>query len=156
MPRRVIALACLFTFALSGCYSYRFADQSEVVAGTDVRIRLTPEQAGRLMETVRVEARSVEGTVTEGSGDNGLMIEAPVVNTSPRIYQRVNIPQDEIVDVEVREFNTGKTVLLGAIVAAAVATITFTAIASDKNTSEDNRPPPIDQIRIPLFSFGTR
>jgi hypothetical protein len=60
------------------------------------------------------------------------------------------------VDVEVKEFNTGKTVLLGAVIAAGVAAIGFTAIASDKNNSEDNRPPPIDQIRIPLFSFGTR
>lgn len=156
MPRRIIALLCLFTFALSGCYSYRFADQGEAVAGTDVRLRLTPEEAGRLMETVRIEARSVEGTVTEGSGDNGLMIEAPVINTSPRIYQRVHIPQREIVDVEVREFSTGKTVLLAAALAAAVGAITFTAIASDKNESEDNRPPPTDQILIPLFSFGTR
>jgi hypothetical protein len=156
MPRRIIALVCLCTFALSGCYSYRFADQGEAVAGTDVRLRITPEEAGRLMETVRVEARTIEGSVTEGSGDNGLMIETPVLNSSPRVYQRLHIPQQEIVDVEVKEFNTGKTVLLGAVIAAGVAAIGFTAIASDKNNSEDNRPPPIDQIRIPLFSFGTR
>jgi hypothetical protein len=156
MPRRIVAVLCLVAFTGPGCYSYRFADQGDVMAGTDVRLRITPEEAGRLMETVRVEARTVEGTVTEGSSDNGLMIETPVLNTSPRIYQRVHIPQQEIVDVEVREFNTGKTVLLGAVIAAAVAAVGFTAIASDKNSGEGNPTPPPDQIRIPLFSFGTR
>jgi hypothetical protein len=38
----------------------------------------------------------------------------------------------------------------------AVTAITITAQASDKNEFEDPRPPPPDNIRIPLFSFTTR
>ena len=156
MPRRIFALLFLVTFPASACHSYRYADRSEAVVGADVRVRLTPEETGRLQESVRVQNRQVEGTVTEGSGDDGLMIEAPVLNTSPRIYQRVRIPQDEIVDLEVSEFSRGKTALLVGALVAAVAAIGFTAALSDKNENDENLPPESERLLIPLFSFGTR
>ena len=74
MPRRIFASICLLTFLTTACHTYRFAEPGEAVAGADVRLRVTPEEAGRLMET----GGPVTCSASDGQGGVGPQIAGSV------------------------------------------------------------------------------
>lgn len=152
MFRRICALLCLVTFPASGCHSYRLAEPGEAVAGTDVRIRVTPAEAGRLSEQALLRERAITGRLVNDADDGTLLLETRVPNTAERIYQRLDIPRTEVIELEVRETDGVKTTLLVGVLAVAVGTAAAVAFTGgDKGGGED--PPDPDNARIPLLQI---
>lgn len=152
MFRRIVATLSLVVFTVSGCHSYRLAEPGEVVPGTEVRIRVTPEEAGRLSEQALLRERAITGKLVEGADNGGYLLQVRVPNTSERIYQRLAIPEDEVLEMEIQEVDALKTGLMVGAIAVAVGFAAAAAFTGgDKGTAEE--PPGPDNARIPLVQL---
>lgn len=152
MFRRIVAALSLVVFALSGCHSYRLAEPGEAVPGTEVRIRVTPEEAGRLSEQVFLRERAITGELVEGTEDGRYVLQARVPNTTERMYQRLDIPREEVLEVEVQELDGLKTGLVVGAIAVAVGLAAAAAFTGgDKGGGGDPMEP--DNARIPLVQL---
>ena len=157
MVRRTMAALSLAAFTLSGCYSYRYAEPADVVAGTDVRLRLNAEEAGRLEESVGLTDRTISGSVVAGSSTSSWILETQVPGMgSNGMFQRVDVERAGVTEVEVKEFSALKTGLLGVGLGAVVAVVAAAAISGGPETPENSDVNPPDRTWIPIFSFSTR
>lgn len=125
--RLLLLIACLTS--LSGCYTYQRSSAAEIGPGQDVRVRVSgafADSIGPILLTS--DARVVEGAVVDRD-DGALMLEVPVTSQLQGIRmeslrQRIQVPTDELVDVEVKELSKLRTYgTLGLIVGAGVALV---------------------------------
>lgn len=122
--------------ALSGCYTFRPAAAGDLTPGQTVRVRVAggyADSLGVLLQ--RPDARLVEGSVVER--DNGAtLLEVQVAGSLEgmrfeSLNQRVEIPHDEVVEVELKELDKGKSYGVGALAAAAIAGIVIRQLSAD-------------------------
>ena len=122
-PRHRLGAVLCVVLTVSGCYSYRLTDEAPV--GTTARLRVPVQSA-------IVDPNSPPGTVAiEGKiisvGDT-IRFEAStrhVLGTFRDVvqYDTLSVARDGLVSIEVREFSTTKSVLLGAGIAAGTAAL---------------------------------
>ena len=125
---RTLSLAvCLLV--TSGCYSYQRSSPAEIGPGQDVRVRITGAYADSLAPILMTQdARVVEGEVVDQ--DNGSVMLEVAVNSQlegirmETLRQRVRVPNDELVDVEVKELSKLRTYgTIGLVVGVGVAIV---------------------------------
>lgn len=157
--RRAIALALTIAF-LSGCFSYVPTQLGAVQEGAVVRVHLSP--AAQVQLTQRVGRRiedSLDGTLT-GRQPSQLMLKVPIAAQQEgffrgEIAQDIQIAEPDVLGIDVRRFSHAKTALLvGGAAAGAGALIAF--IVSNSKGGSVGPGGGIEEIRIPLASFGTR
>lgn len=136
----------------AGCYHYVPTRLAETSPGMEVRVQVSPEQAGRLNQELGTRGELIRGRLVD-QFDEALLIETRVVGSQTRMYQRVRIPLGEVVGVEARKLGYLKTgFLIGALTATTSAMI---AMVFSQGTNQQEPPPDgIDnRIMIPLFRF---
>lgn len=138
--RNLVAL-CIPLFWTLGCYTFQPYAAEELGVGEDVRVRVTGAFSDSLAPLLgRAEARVVEGEVVQDE-PNSVMIQVPV-NRDLRgmrletISQRVQIPHDAFVDVEIRQLSKPRTIGTIAAVTGAAAVIVITQFSGDNGGAD--------------------
>lgn len=159
--RRCVLL--LLLLSSPGCYSYRVTTLDALRPGDGVRVRISPEEAERLVAVRLSDDRLVMADVLEQSAST-LLVEthaAPVVAPGSRpLRQRISIPVQEIREVELREMDRLKTGLVGGVIAAATAWLLIEQLQGGSGQPDVDPPETPDMVstrrtwlRFPLFSF---
>ncbi len=107
----------------AGCYTYAPIEMNQVTPEMEVRARLTPPQAESLGEAVPIEDRLLQGEVLEAD-QAGLTLLVPVVSAIQRgraesLGQRLRLPTDGIIELELRKLDRTRTSVLtiaGAVI----------------------------------------
>lgn len=153
-------LSTLVLLVASGCYVYEPAQLDVIPPSTEVRARLSARQVDALtaMESLPVEVvedRLLEGILVASEPDS-LLMEVPVaVANRPRrietLNQRLRIPREEVLEMEVRRFDRTRTWLTAGAVAVAAGGIAVAIATSDSGgDAPPGGPRPPQEIRIPL------
>lgn len=136
----------------TGCYTYRPVELAQVTPETEVRARITAQEADRLSDVLPDGQRLLAGTVE--SVDNGeLLLLVPIVGAADRpgrgaINQRLALANDGVIEVEVREIDNTRTGIMLATVTAAIGALVIRELtANQSDTGEpDVNPPPESTI----------
>lgn len=142
----------------SGCYSYRVTTLDAIEEGTPVRVRVTPQEAERIAELRMSEERVVPGTVLRRA-DDVLLLETPVVGSDARqlagtLTQRIEIPNDAIREVELRQLDRLRT---GALIGAVAGAVGYVLVSQlDGGRADDDTPPGgnPERVRPPRLLFA--
>lgn len=115
-PGRV-GLVCVAVAVLTGCHTYHVVDEPPVGSVVRVRVPLTSAIAGT---SAPIETVSVEGLLV-GAGDT-LRIATETrreLGAYRELIQRdtLRLARSQASSVEVREFSTGRSVVLGTVIA---------------------------------------
>lgn len=157
--RRHLALGlCLVTL---GCHTFQPVGIAELDPGMEVRARVSASQAEELTAYLPTERdRLIEGTVLDTSpGELFLAVPVTVRNVPGQretLRQRIVIPTDEILEVELRNFDRQRTGVLSAVGALIVGYILYESLkgGSSGGTPGDGGPGTQDAL-IPLrIPFG--
>jgi hypothetical protein len=146
--------------ALVGCYTYQPIAPAAAPPGTEVRAVITGAASDRVAPLIgSLDTRVLVGNVIENA--NGTMtLEVPtgampnVAETVVRLHARVPIVPTDLVGLERRTLDKGRTALLVGGIAAGVATgvgLALKAAADPAPGKLPTDPPPIN--RIPLFQI---
>ncbi len=156
MRRLTLAVPCLLLgIVLSGCFAYAPVALDTVQPGADVRVLVTPEQARALDELLLREARMVDGRLLEVGAD--LLLEVPVASglqggAMQSLNQRVRLPRSEVLQVELRSLNRGRTGLVVGVAGAVVLGSVIHALSRELGGDTRGDPPPPGEYRGPIRS----
>jgi len=141
-----------------GCYSYRPLDPATVPVGTEVRAHITGAASDRVAPLIgSLDTRILIGNVIENNG-GALTLDVPrgampnVPDNVIPLHARLPIVASDLVTLEQRKLDVGRTLLLSASVGAGVALGVSLALRSGSNSEggkDPSEPPPI--IRIPVW-----
>ncbi|MGD8321804.1 MAG: hypothetical protein PVJ02_15255 [Gemmatimonadota bacterium] len=156
MARSVVRLA-LAALVVSGCYTYTPASLDEVSPQQDVRLRLSTAEAERLEPFRRSGGRTLDGKVTGMEGDSvTVKVEAVSELRGARVetlYQYLHVSSSDVVDVELRELDKGRTYLVtGAGVVAAAALVISRIGGNGGSSGPDQGGGPFEAV-VPLLSL---
>lgn len=149
-----VALATLFC---SACYTYTPATLEEVSPQQDVRLRLSQAEAARLEAYRGSASRTLDGRVT-GKGGDSLTVRVEAVNELrgvrvQTLYQFLHVAQADVLDVELKKLDKGRTYLLtGAGVAAAVALVVSHIGGNGGSTGPNPGGGPVEAV-VPVLSL---
>lgn len=155
--RRLALVSSLI--AASGCYTFQPAELDELLPGTAVRLRLSPESAERLQEVRLTEERLMDGSFVERRGDRWVF-STPVVSLEPGqggrpLNQVVALDPTGIRDVELKQLDRTRTVL--AVGAGAIIVGYFIAAQLQDGSGSETIPGPVlpesGRVRIPLLTL---
>ncbi len=143
-PLVTVALLCFAPFA--GCYRYSPTTLDALLSGANVRAQLSDEGVVRIREITGSESREVEGELI---GVDEELVRLSVRLTSENesafardLNQRLVLPRDHIVALEVKELDQAKT---GATIAAAAAVVTVAVLKAISGSGRSPaQPPPPD------------
>lgn len=132
MRTRVFLLAA-GALLTTGCFSYRPTTLEAVSPGEAIRVRISPEQADRLVDVRLTDERLVDGILVSNGGQ-GLLLDTTVGVSDPTrgsraLTQRITIPASEVREVETRRINWFRTGALGAAVAVGTGVVIAAALA---------------------------
>ena len=145
---------------LIGCYSYQPIAPAAAPPGTEVRAVITGAASDRVAPLIgSLDTRVLVGNVIENA--NGAMtLEVPtggmpnVAASVVRLHARVPIMPTDLVGLERRKLDKGRTALLAGGIAAGVGAgvaLALKAAADPEPGKLPTDPPPIN--RIPLFQI---
>lgn len=136
----------------AGCYHYVPTHLGETSPGMEVRVQVSPEQAGRLNQELGTRGELIRGRLVD-QFDEALLIETRVVGSQTRIYQRVRIPLGEVVGVEARKLRPLKTGLLIGVLTVTTSVVIGKVFSQGTNRQERPSDGIDNRIMIPLFRF---
>lgn len=138
-------------WATAACYSYRAVPVADVAEGSRVRARLTMPEAQRVGEILGAEnGTAFEGRFVEQATSAEYAFEFPIRGVQQRIYNRVNVPMSDILEIEERQFSTWRTAGLVGILATGTA-LALLDVFDLGPESPGEEPPPIDEAVIPIL-----
>jgi hypothetical protein len=144
---------------LGGCFSYMPIDPATVPTGTEVRARITGAASDRVAPLLGTfDTRVITGNVVENN--SGAMVLDVSMGAMPNVSAsvvplrtRVPIGASDLVSLEQRRMDVGRTALLGGVIAAGVGAGAVLAIRAGGGKGDPGNgppePPPI--IRIPVW-----
>ena len=123
---RLVALLCVL-LTVPGCYSYRLAEEPPVGAVARMRV---PLQSAVVNPNAPPGTVAIEGKII--SVGDSIRFEASTRHTVGLFrdvvqYDTLSVARDGFVSIEVREFSTTKSVLLGAGIVAGTAALAAAA-----------------------------
>ena len=153
------SVVVLATASLLGCYTYAPVEVGSVGAGERVRARLAPAATEGLPASLQGGDRTIEGDLVDRT-DGSLTLFVP---TSLRqqgffaesLHERVTLASRDVVELELRRLDRGRTYLLAGIGAAAVAAVAVEVLSGKTggNTIDNTTPGPSAAV-LRLFRFG--
>jgi hypothetical protein len=152
----LLCLSLLLVPLLGGCYTMRAVDPASVSPGDEVVVHLGLEASLRLSEQEGYELRSLSGRLESLNATSvvlstraGRRVQGIAVDNTRRIF---SLDRPEVVLIERREFNRGRSLLAGGAALGAILWAVL-EISGDGSGSPDppGEPgPPTPAIRIPL------
>ena len=129
-------LVALMLPALAGCHTFQPVDRGELAPGQTVRVRVTggyADSLGVLLQ--RDDARVVEGVIVE-EDDASMMLDVAVSSelqgmTFESFNQRIDVPSEETVEVELRELDKRRTIAVSTLAAVAIGGIIARQLTAD-------------------------
>jgi hypothetical protein len=148
---------------LGGCYSYTPIDFAAAPAGSDVRTRISGAALDRVAPLLgSFDTRVFTGTVVENSAGT-MVLEVPtgamsnVVADVVQLHARIPLFPADMVSLEQRKLDVGRTSILAGVIAAGVGLGVAAALHAGGGSSEEGRqpgePPPVNRIPILRFHF---
>lgn len=154
--------ALLPVFGLVGCYSYQPIEAAAVPVGTEVRARITGAASDRVAPMLGTfDVRTLTGSVTENQ-NGSMMLEVPngaranVTEDVVTLHARIPIVPADLVSLERRKLDVGRTIALGAGIVGGVSLGVALALRSGADPQPGNlpnEPPPILRIPIGIIRF---
>jgi hypothetical protein len=137
-----VLLGCSL-LGLTACFTYTPVQVAEVSPGVMARARLSVPAAARVGETVPLAGRMIEGRVVTGDAVS-LLLEVPSARDAAghsglTLYQRVQLPLDDVIELELRRVDRWKT---GGLVAAGAVAIGFLVVRQFAGGSASSNLPP--------------
>ena len=155
MTRRISLLLLL---SLSACYTYAAAPPASVAPGASVRARVSATAAERIAPLIGVnDARLLTGRFA-GTDAAGFLVEVPTTTqvgpagSLQSLAQRVSIPRGDLLEIETRTLNRGRTAaVVGAVAVIGVGTA-FNVLRGERGS---DRPPggTSTDARIPVVRW---
>ncbi len=152
MQGRIGILLSMSLLVTAGCFHYLPTRLGETSPGMEVRVQVSPEQAGRLNEQLGTRGELIRGRLVDQL-DGALLIETRVVGSRTRMYQRVRIPLGEVVGVEARKLRPVKTGFLIGVLAVTTSAVIANVFTQGTNQQEPPENGIDNRIMIPLFRF---
>jgi len=122
---------------VAGCYRYSPAKMSELKEGGGVRVRVTAAYAEQIQPLLGLQdARVVAGTLIHSMPDT-LIVEVPTVvradvgSSTETLRQRISIPRSELVDLETRTLDQGRTATVVAVASVGITVLIVRALKKD-------------------------
>jgi len=151
-PRRRGRLALLSalaaSFVLGGCFSYRPAEVSQVEPSSRIRVSLADQEFPRLRAYLDARQGTVSGEFVGYESDSlTMVVETPIS------FQEISIARSSVLQVEQREVNQLRSVLISAGIIGGVGLLAY--LGFDGRGGELARPgPQPEDSWLPLFSVG--
>jgi hypothetical protein len=130
--RNTLTLAAILP--LAACYSYQTIPVDDVRPDLPVHLRVKPEAAEHLAQVAGYPTQDVDGRVISLERDTILLrVRSPLTapaNPDQQLYQRLDVPVSQLIEVQQRHLNRTKTYASVAVAAAgagALAIWVFTA-----------------------------
>jgi len=156
----MIAVAPLV--GLVGCYTYQPIEAAAVPVGAEVRAQITGAASDRVGPMLHnLDVRTLVGNVTENM-NGSMMLEVPngamshVTEAVAPLPARVPIAPGDLVTLERRTLDVGRTTILGAGIVGGVSLGIALALRSGADPQPGklpNEPPPITRIPIGIIRF---
>ena len=149
-------------FGLAGCYTYQPIEAAAVPVGTEVRAHITGAASDRVGPMLgSFDVRTLVGSVTENT-NGSMMLEVPngarpnVTEAVVPLHARVPIVPADLVSLERRKLDVGRTTMLAAGIVGGVSLGVALALRSGADPHPGNlpnEPPPITRIPIGIIRF---
>lgn len=147
---------------LVGCYSYQPIEAAAVPVGAEVRAHITGAASDRVAPMLHsTDVRMLVGSVTENA-NGSMMLEVPngaMANVTEGVLPlraRIPIVPGDLVTLERRRLDVGRTMILGAGIVGGVSlgvALALRAGADPQPGNLPNEPPPITRIPIGIIRF---
>lgn len=146
---------------LPGCYTYQSVSSAQLREGMEVRASLSAEYAESLSDVLPAGRRILQGRVEDigGSGGDELLLAVPVAAeqngvVGSRLQQRVSLRFSEIFEVEQRQLDQTRSLLLAGGVIAVVSAIVVRQVTQGGSgkTDQVGGPKPVE-VRQPAFGI---
>jgi len=115
-----------------GCYAYVPAKVDVVPVGAEVRALLSADAELAFRDSLGVELRPLHGTLVDRQNDRLLLSVRTGVGSrtlgSQPLYQRIGVTPRDVVRVDIRRLQRGKTVAVALAIAGAVAFLAIEGI----------------------------
>jgi hypothetical protein len=156
--RHARLLTILVSMPTLGCFTYTPVELGSVPDGTRVRAHLTSAGEAAYRERTEMGNGTINGTLQERVGNNVVFLVRSVIGSSQQasiddLYQRVDIPRQDIQRVELKKVNTTSTGMMVAAGAGAFGLVLYQVLKPEptiRSTHEPD-PGPDENIRAPLF-----
>ena len=143
MKRPVRILGLLALHPAVACYSYHTIPVDDVRPDVEVRLRVTPAAAPRVSAVMGFPTEAVEGTVVQLQ-DSVVLLQVPAPmpadgTAGPQLYQRLDVPVAQVLQVQRRRLNPVKTyglIALGLAAGGILAARAFGAIGAGSGTGK--------------------
>jgi hypothetical protein len=154
MHSRRLALIVLMSTVFGGCYSYRVVPVEQAPVGETVRARVSPAEADRLREVIGRDDRVVEGELL-APPDSAILVavRTSVVDASVQTHQRVTVPRQGLLELEVRRLDRWKTVGIAAAVVGVASALAITQFNTDKPTENGGKSGTNKSVVLPGVSL---
>ncbi len=160
MKLRATVLA-LTTASQVACYTYTPVRIDAISPGETVRARLTAEASERLPAPVRADDGTLEGELLDRDGGGvTLFVESAVRQRgffAEDLHERVSLSQADVLGVERRQLDRGRTWALGGVVGVAVVSLAIRTLSGKAggNTIDHTDGGPSASL-IPLVTLRIR
>ena len=149
--RGALAAAAL----LAGCHSLQPVEVERLSPGNDVRVRVAGSYADSLDTVLFRDARVFEARVVENRG-GALLLEIPVQEEFTgmelrSMAQRVELPRDAFLEVELKRLDRGRTLAAAAAAGAVVAAVAVAQLSGESGGDTGPGVPGPQDARLPRF-----
>ncbi len=133
-------LCAALGLATMGCYSYQPIGLAELRRDMQLRARLSASLTEEVREFLPAEDRLIEGAFIENASDH-LLLLVPVTHATRRgrvetLNQRLRLPHDGVLEIELRELDRVKTGTMSAAAAVLVGLVLYQTL--QKGSSGNN------------------
>lgn len=144
-----------------GCYRFEPGTVDAVPQGSTIRAVLSPTATDRLRERHGIEGRQLDGRVVAANGEAlSLWVASVPLSTEfgvRTLYQQVDIPKADVLRVDLRRLDTGKTAMVVVGGAAALAIVgRAMLLGGGKGARPGTGPGPSESVRGWLVVFPLR
>jgi hypothetical protein len=126
----------------SGCYSYQPTTLDAVPEGAQVRALLTLERQAALRNLVGIKDNAVTGQVVEKRSDR-LLLSVRTASTADgfgnrSLYQRIEIPQADVLRVDERQVSPAKTAGIAAVASGGLVVLLTQVLGGESQSGAGN------------------
>jgi hypothetical protein len=158
MKRLGYMLALVALFPAAACYSYHTIPVDDLQPDLPVRLRVKPEASEHVAQVTGYPTQDVQGRIVSLLRDTVLLaVRVPAAaqaDVTQQLYQRLDIPVSQLIEVQQRQLNRTKTYVSVALAAAGAGALALWAFTSSTLLGSQSTPPVINNSIAPppLFS----